>query len=206
MPKRPAIVVVGCGRSGTKYITKVFKRMGIHVGHEAGGPDGVASWYITPGLCAPKALFKKDIPFKRLKATYGEFTVIHQVRNPVNCISSAQTFSSASWEYIAQFVDIDMTNPLIWRCLQYWECWNAMAEEIAAHRFRVEDLEEHHKELFVACNIQKWDSNIKFIFQNKEENTRKRFYTKYSWEQLVEVDKDLAQKIKERALRYGYNL
>ena len=40
-------VIIGTGRSGTAYTSKLLRECGIDVGHEALGKDGVSSWYLT---------------------------------------------------------------------------------------------------------------------------------------------------------------
>ena len=47
--ERKLIYITGCGCSGTKYITKVMKRAGLHFPHEGNGRDGSASWYLHVG-------------------------------------------------------------------------------------------------------------------------------------------------------------
>ena len=84
-------LIIGCGRSGTGYMAKLFQSWGYDVGHEVEGKDGTANWY------------KSYEPVTKLKEDYEH--VIHIIRNPVDQISSGQTFGRLeTWLTIYRFV------------------------------------------------------------------------------------------------------
>ena len=72
------IAIVGCGHSGTFYISEVFQNIGIDIRHERLGEDGVAGWNFTH-------LKRDGFPAFGLDA---DATVFHQTRHPLNVISS----------------------------------------------------------------------------------------------------------------------
>ena len=43
------VLVIGCGRSGTLYTATVLQLLGIDVGHELPGRNGMVSWWAFSG-------------------------------------------------------------------------------------------------------------------------------------------------------------
>lgn len=62
------IIVVGCPRSGTTYISRQYRRNGIEVHHEQLGPDGTVNWCIGPMLA-------DKYTNSRLKAPWGKIKI-----------------------------------------------------------------------------------------------------------------------------------
>lgn len=78
---RPAVVITGCGRSGTLYMSKYFQAMGLDVRHEAHGEDGISSWYLSsPG----RGQITKNYYGGRMR----RIEVIHLVRDPLAVMAS----------------------------------------------------------------------------------------------------------------------
>ncbi|MBI2893806.1 MAG: hypothetical protein HYY06_09660 [Deltaproteobacteria bacterium] len=132
-------VVVGTGRSGTKYASELFTRLGIRCGHEAlfsaaAGADlvGDASFGIVPSLSGFRGL------------------VFHQTRHPLAVLSSiASTGFFVSPGPYEPYLDLitrtvpgigERTDP-IRKAMHYVVRWNLMAEPFARLRWRVEDLD-----------------------------------------------------------------
>jgi hypothetical protein len=78
---KPAVVVTGCGRSGTMYMSKYFQAMGLDVRHEKHGEDGISSWYISEGW---KSRATKNYYGSKLR----KIVAIHLVRDPLKVMSS----------------------------------------------------------------------------------------------------------------------
>jgi len=81
------IVIIGCARSGTKYISSLFNKVGYDVGHEKLGKDGIASW----GLVPDSGKVPYGPSFSELRGR--DMTVIHQVREPLAAIASIETLA-----------------------------------------------------------------------------------------------------------------
>lgn len=78
-PDVKKFIIVGCGRSGTMYMSKVFEILGYKVGHEGFKNNGTSSWYIVERRHAQRV--------KELMSGHNA-TYIHIVRNPMDVISS----------------------------------------------------------------------------------------------------------------------
>src|SRR5271169_6495414 len=87
------LLITGCARSGTGYISLFLQKCGMEIGHENTKNDGVASWIMCTNA--------KHVPWgvdsrRRIKFAH----IFHQVRHPLKVISSCQTEGEPSWKYI----------------------------------------------------------------------------------------------------------
>ena len=119
------LVVIGCGRSGTKFISK---HLGL--GHEIKKTEkGIACW---------QAVIDNN-PYYSIQP--GDY-IVHQIRNPIDTISSCHAIlMKESWDLIINNVkDINEKDSLLLKCMKYWYYWNIMAEEKALVSYRIEDI------------------------------------------------------------------
>ena len=72
-------LIIGHPRSGTRYMYKLFKAVGILVRHEKMGRDGTSNWQVSfyNEFCARKGI--EPIKFDK---------VVHVVRNPIKVVES----------------------------------------------------------------------------------------------------------------------
>lgn len=187
---RKKCLIIGCGRSGTSYISKVLSELGLDLKHETSGVDGSANWYRTP---YPRFWLKLRHEF-----------IIHQVRNPLDCISSCQTINEHSWEKIVRHVPIVKEDPLILRCAKYWYHWNLMAQSKADILIRLEDLQD---ELEMLCQILGLAFDCKALETvSQKTNTRQNIYEPISWDMLEKASPEYHDKCKGLASKYGYSI
>ncbi len=147
-PRHLRVLVTGCGRSGTRYLSFVLRRLGLDVGHERIGRDGVISWALAVDDAAPPwGPRGRDLSFD---------VVLHQVREPLRVMNSTVTFREESWRFIARHVPYRAGAPLPLRAAAYWYHWNVAAERHASLTYRIEDLPRALPEicrlLEVACD------------------------------------------------------
>lgn len=115
------IAVIGCGRSGTKFISER-----LNLGHERYNENGIADWSLTTD-----GYFSKP---------EDDLIYLHQVRHPLKTISSCQTIDDERvWAFIAKYIDLK-NDELVLRCMKYWYYWNLLAEAKAVYTYRVEQL------------------------------------------------------------------
>ena len=131
------VLVIGCGRSGTAYISKFLKASGIDAPHEHRmGSDGCVSWLMTADVhWAPWGPLFRNYKFRH---------IFHQVRNPLKVIQSFYNVPpSASWEWICKVIpEIKMFEPNLVKCAKYWFYWNRLAASRAEWTYRIEDFDE----------------------------------------------------------------
>jgi len=119
------LVITGCGRSGTKFISAH-----LDLGHEKLGRNGVSAWQATVDLNPIYTLKSDDF-------------ILHQVRHPIPTISSCHAFvMEESWNLIEDNIpSVKKSDSLLLKCMKYWYYWNLMAEKRALATYRVEDIQ-----------------------------------------------------------------
>lgn len=198
-PTQTFLLVIGCGRSGTTYMTKVLSASGFDVKHEWMGEQGSVSWLMTPGDAdwAPWGPLSKDYQFEH---------ILHQVRDPVKVIQSVYNVPpSATWEWVGIFIpEIKPGDSKLAKSAKYWYYWNLIAESRAEFTYRIEDFNADYQIVGDKIGVVFDKSVIKSI--SKKTKTQRRIgHRQITWKILKdELDADLFDKVRSLALRYGY--
>jgi len=126
MSDRPYVVILGTGRSGTKYMHKVLRTSGLDVGHERFGRDGGSGWPMVGQLHT----IKHDSP-----------VILHQMRPAQPCISSMVLFLKCHWEAMKSKCNVSypIEDGIALRALN-WVDWNRRCAAAARWTYFVEDL------------------------------------------------------------------
>ncbi len=197
--KKPKLVLItGCGRSGTDYMTKFLQKCGLYIGHEWMGGQGSVSWLMAADTdWAPWGPLYKDFMFVH---------VFHQVRNPIKVIQSYYNHPpGTTWEWICHVIPkIKLTDSTLTKCAKYWYYWNLMAEKKAEWTYKIEDFDTAYKIMAKKLNKQL----SKKILNSIPKNTHTRGFPlrPISWKILKkELDPQLFAKIRRLAIHYGYN-
>jgi hypothetical protein len=226
-PTARKLLITGCGRSGTKYIALLMRRLGLDVRHEELGVDGVASWYM--------AVDTNEVPFG--PALRGcEFEHIHhQLRHPLAVIASASTFKRQTWEFICAHIPVSLREPLPLRCAKYWYYWNLEAEKVAHWRYRVEDLSTVFQAMCRRLEVPGDPALLERVPMDLNTRSRGRLYhywqealhrlhleygsgtsrstssawneagqNSLTWADLDALDPLLSARIRAKAIEYGY--
>ena len=226
------ILITGTPRSGTTYISKLLKKAGIDLDHEMTlGKDGIASWPLASGrskilrtISTPDKYGRTGDPWgPQVEPTFFSHK-IHQIRHPLSYISN-DPFSclEESRSLIVEVLgpekfssDITTTNSkddLLFFHMVVWHEWNLMAEDLCDWSYRIESLSEVVEDFVVKIGspdiLEKLKKEIKGLPKNI--NSRKKLSdynlkNEMTWLDLENCDKNLAQKIKDQTVRYGYNL
>jgi hypothetical protein len=194
------ILIAAVGRSGTHYTAQLLQQMGLDVGHETVGRDGTASWkHITTGTFVVR---KK---WWRRRSTYidgsGFTTVLHQVRHPLKVIASMQTFGDATWNYMAQFTNVRLQQPVLRRAMIGYLEWNRLIEPRAAWRFQIERLAEQFDTFCHHIGVE--PQPMPSVPQTARDSRVNR-YARLAWDDLAREDKRLADELLNLAAAYGY--
>ncbi len=196
------VLVIGCGRSGTTYISKFFQLSGLDVHHESSrGTDGCASWCAVANCYDLFENSIKDMQFEH---------VLHQVRHPLDVISSWVTnFSNlhdVSWKFIRKHTpEIYSYDSLLVQSAKYWYYWNLRAEKMAEWRYRVEDLPFILPEFGRRINYP-FDAAVFSSLSNRT-NAWNVISNKLTWKSLRQgLPMWLFKQIQVMAFRYGYSI
>lgn len=163
-------IITGCPRSGTRYASKFF-----NVGHECINSNGVSSWCLikNPPLYGPS--------LKEVQSKFPGISIYHQIRNPVDTISSFLSMKEKAWEYFTIQLKLDPKSSKLKKGMEIYYEWNQLAKNIADFTYCLEEIET------VFPHIKP--------FSNKKENTRP--HLNYAEEDLLKEDKELWDKIKK---------
>ena len=200
-------LITGCGSAGTKYISRVLKRLGYSMPHERMGHGGSVSFYAV-GL-------QEDI-----RADFD--VILHQVREPIASISSIHTMRFWEMDEVSlSGVNILKTMPQLrdenytLQCAKYWYWWNLAAEKMSSQTYRIEELTSGNNPEMFKC----WRDTLQLsavgyadfldaMQSTKKTNTRvkRSEYREISWGSLAALDPHLTDKIRSLASRYGYGV
>jgi hypothetical protein len=216
MDDKPYFLITGCGSSGTRYVAKVFRTLGLSVEHERkGGQDGLSSWYcgIPKAIFTPReAHLKYSLPPYKA-ATWKTFpegrevVVLHQTRHPLKVISTVQRYSKGSWQFIYRALDwrIDPEEPLLLRCMKYWLYWNEAVEQVAQYRYQIEEFEQAWPticDMIRRPRLNRYFDKVKKV--STRTNSRTSKYEPRTWEDLKKEDLRLTEQIIIKGKEYGY--
>ncbi len=220
------ILITGCGRSGTEYISKVLRKSGIEIGHEMEiKHDGISSW--------PLASARDNIPWGPGFSDVKFKHIVHQVRHPLKVIQDNEfSHLKESRDFVTSVIG-ESRNILHYH-MRYWYHWNVMAEKLANWTYRIEDIDKNilkfSKMIGRESEINKIKSSLYKIPKNT--GTRKNIkvikkidgsghgtldsesdlikvdykYKESTWEILEKEDWRLAERIKMLASKYGYGV
>ncbi len=190
------LLILGCARSGTTYITKVLKKSGLRIGHERMKRDGVCSWEMVVDT--------PTVPWGEARNGCQFAHIFHQVRDPLKTISSVYYSEPARvWDFIGEHLpEIKPEDPLLVKCAKYWYYWNLKAEAQAEWTYRIEDIDHAWNEL--GSRLGKDLKKVALKKVPKNVNTRKEHPT-FTWKDLEEgLDPELYDKVRKLADKYGY--
>ena len=189
------IMIIGCGRSGTTYTSKLFNSLGYKVGHERLERNGISSWLLVSNQ--QKVFIGPS--FEELKSL--NLPVVHQVRHPLKAISSFQATGHQSWQFLAYEIPINYEeDSKVLKGMKYWYYWNLMAEEKSSFTYQVENLDDVFPELLKA-------GQFTAVVDKRNEvakTTNTRSHIGLSWRDLRREDPVLTDKIIVLAKKYGY--
>ena len=173
------IVVVGCGRSGTKYTSECIKAAGYDFRHERLGTYGGIGW----NLALPHAI-------KKIASTHKDIVVLHQIRNPVDSIATLKAHGDVIWNRLEAVIpDLPNTNRLLC-AMRYWYEYNIYCSRMAQYSYDVADLKLNSH---VAMDLDAYGLCGKWGTVKTDINHRPHIDT--TWRKLVDTDSLLAHKL-----------
>jgi hypothetical protein len=190
------LLVLACGRSGTRYASKVLRAAGLDVGHEKEGADGMVSWRSVG-----------------IESDFRDRSVVwHQVREPLGVVSSFHTVMGRSWRFVSDADHrIPLGDPILVRCMKYWSYWNQECERRAEQTYRVEDLMSLLPLLLRRLGVDVTPEVLgRCSMVPSNDHTRRSgprqaaSYPALSWDDLVAAEPDVAARMRVQAQRYGY--
>jgi hypothetical protein len=178
--------ILSHGRSGTVYTSLLLQSIGLDFGHERDGKDGTIGGIFFKG--------------KRNLSTYDQ--VFHQLRHPLDVISSSTTCKESSFNKTFKEIgigEIREKDPLK-RAMLSWYYYTNWAELLSIWRYRIEDFPKVFPELLFRMDVKRVD------LPDIPTNVNTRPHRKYTWDDLFTVDEELTSEIINNARRFGYEI
>ena len=185
--KNPLLLIAAFPRSGTKYTAKILQQVGLDINHEVLRADGSVSWF--------HILFDEEIKYQH---------IFHQVRHPLDAISSSQELDDGFIDYMGRFVLVPDKKeaPGFIRRAHAWLGWNRFISSKAEFCFRVEEMEKILPEISYRTG-RVFSASLQGLIDFTWWDGPKE-YKKITWDDL-EKEK-LAKEIRKEALICGYGV
>jgi len=196
------ILVVGCPRSGTRFMRTLLRGQKIDVGHEALKDDGAVScFYAVEDYHYPGKHYRND-ETKQYRSLNTFDHVWHQVRDP-RCVipSMVKGLQPAFWHWQEKHTWIpgDAQPPEL-RAMLFWLHWNRMIDAIqqAYYRYRIEAIDSEWPKMRSLLGLPE----IPLPVIPRNIGTSKA--PPMTWEQMKAFDEKTFSEVRELASVYGY--
>jgi len=183
------ILITGFPRSGTLYTTTVLNTIGVAAEHESHvhRPPVTVSWGHFMQL---NNLYPNLIPY-----------FLHQIRNPIQVISSTLTISPSNMEKIMTFLRIRYTNDSIRNIMKAYIKWYELVEEHPGKKltYKVEEMEKVFPTICKLIGVEPR------VFPSAiPDNVHTRSHRQLTYNDLSKVSQKTARQIFYIARKYGY--
>lgn len=194
--KKRLVLITGCSRSGTLYMTKFLQMNGVQIAHENDAPHGTVSWCM--------AVDADETPWGPGANLFKYTHTFHQVRHPLKAIASISNEPQKAWKFIAKHVpQLKIADPPLVKAAYYWVYWNLLAEKKADFTYRLEDLPKVLPALSAALKITLDPSLLSQV--PKDFYNNRNYQTSCTWQDLKAVlDPAFYNKLVKLAKHYGY--
>lgn len=194
------LLILSAPRSGTRYAARICSKLGLNVQHERVGAGGTVSSYFVVDDYWYQGAHSRNRHERRSEFKFDH--VWHQVRHPLNVIGSMfghNVLLRNWWHWQEKHTGISFDSPPLVRAARFWIDWN---EKIGAQnpdiRYRIEDIEFVWPELMERLGMQGTD------LPPVDKKTNSRPHEPVTWRDLQIEDRDLSDRVKRIAEKYGY--
>jgi len=192
------VLIIGTGRCGTHYLSRILRRIGCEVPHERIGHDGGIGWF-----------FATDTPWNdhdRSRFAFGQIWTV--TREPLATISSQHTHVRKMWKFIGRVQNWTFPKNKTLRAAWHYVKWNTLCLDQSDWHFRVEDIHRDsavYREMRSRLGLRRRKCPI----LPTDINTRKhrRSYKSVTLDDLRALgDAELISALRDVSARCGYVL
>lgn len=213
--KEHLLLIIGCGRSGTYYISQLLTKAGLKMSDENYRDreeiNGISSWWLTVDPTNPPSPPTNNFFYLPPGANIVFKHTFHQVRHPLDVISSWY-YNNINyeniWGYICRHIpEIKQDEPLLVKCAKYWYYWNIKAEKRAEWTYRVEDIDTLLDEIENRLELKTPLDKKALSSVSRKTNVYKPIVQKIKWSDLKKtLCKEDFNKLQALADKYGYSI
>jgi len=199
-------IVVACPpRCGSVYMTTVLRELGMDIGHEEPGPDGVVGWQHLMG--------SHPWTMKALKLAKGrEIVWLEQFRHPVPAIASmAARFRRGDWPpltaqepvaYIFRWQSSDSCLVKALKIYYYMNLSGFQDQKFNDHRYRIESIDAAWP--WIAELIGLGDTALPKVPRDTNSHKDKGGYAQLGWTEIFDAWPSYAMNVAMLADKMGY--
>lgn len=180
----PKLYITGCPKSGTHFTAKLLQSCGLKIGHEITDADGIVSWY------------NKGVPYE------NDCIFLHQVRNPLDTISSIRYISRQSFGEMHRTISFPGPIDILEHSMYAWYHWNLFTEKDCVFTYQLENIEEIF-DILDLFGVPYEKINVNSIPRIGQTEHKLNDIT---WDKLFYTNKNLTEQIIELAERYEYTI
>lgn len=210
---RRLLCVTGSGRSGTQYIHRCLRKIGLRLPlqHERMGADGIVSWYFGgPGPYPPvEAARNPGWPTFARSEQRQDFAfdhLWHQIRHPLKVIPSmAKIHPPSVFEYASRTFDEDLVSgSKLRRCARLWLLWNTqlLTDDAVTYRYRIEEIDREWPILMAKLGR---NDPLPPVTKTANRSHGFRRAERLVWEELMDVEPLVAAHVRMLTTALGYD-
>lgn len=206
-PLSRELLILGTGRTRTKFYARLFKEWGLDLKHERTGEFGSSThFYHADHDWYPMFPWMDNAAHvgERLSDFNFGYT-LHVVRHPLTCIPSiAAVFGTIDWEFAEETGVLPAQKmSKLERVMHYYYHLNKKLEMISDRTMQVENTEQTLPNIMYHLGYADlpWPD-----LPPQNRGTGYRRSQPATWAELSTENKTLAQDIKKMAKRYGYEV
>lgn len=148
--KNKLFAITGTSRAGTAYTSRCLMSSGYKIPHEQWGDLGTVSWFFATDKHSSIRGWSLNHAQKYAKEQNKELIILHQIRNPIDCISSLMTLSdqAVNWIQSHDFTNINNSDSMLVKCIKYYYYWNIRCYTIANESYTLKNSDTVLKSYF----------------------------------------------------------
>ncbi len=203
------LLALACPRSGTHYMTNVLRNCGIKVGHEHMKRHGTVGMFLAVEDCwYPGKHWHDDESVQGIG--HMEFdTTIHFARDPRVTVPSIASmfFSDFVWCWQERHTGISCgSHPKKLRAMKFWLAWNELIEKNHSIDlfFRVEDIDNRWGDICDLLSIEGHATPPPTPRDMGSDSNPKMRPVPMTWDEMKSIDNETYERVREMAVRYGY--
>ena len=194
--KKKTILGIGHPRTGTGYTSKLLQSMGLKVGHEVMGIDGIVAWQF--------AADRKPWPYISRETSRDDYDfqiTIYNVRNPITSIPSIVYTEEDTLAYRSLAGNFMQTSNLVKNAVRSIIAWDKLAlSKNPDFIYRIEDQSEDLYNFLISKGLKvKKPKNIGPQNIRKHPGLSDNIQT-----QLERLDDELKSQLNDFCERHGY--
>lgn len=126
-------------------------------------------------------------------------TYVHQVRSPLKVVSSLQTISKTSWDWLFWKMNLKMPDDLVQRGMIVYVTWNEMAARKSIGTYKVERIEATIVDICAKSRVLRGKAK-----ELPPKTVNSRPHRELTWDDLLIADYGLAGQVSDLGFSYGY--